>query len=403
MKNIIYLSAIIILIIMIRLNANPIQAVSFDYFYSSLSPYGEWIELQDGVNAWHPYNIPQNWKPYSIGRWNWTNNGWYWDSDEPFGWATYHYGRWYNDENYGWIWVPDYTWGPAWVEWRYDNNCIGWAPLPPYASFSFNLGIHFSLGWHSHYNYWNFVNYGHFCDLHINRFFIDERRVSRFFEHTRYRTNYFSERDRIINGGIDRSVIERRGGLRIPEREIRTFDNFRDYDKIRNERNGGIVAFRPSERELNNFRNKDNFEIKRGNNRSSLQSDKIRFQTDNRRSDISGDRVNERNRESGIIRGTRPDREENTKIESRNNSRNNNRNDGRIQQNMNQERRQINQGINNQRRPSASESRIAQNGNTGKAQYSQKRSGNNSQKSASIQKRNSGNASNSKKNDSGRR
>jgi hypothetical protein len=402
MKKIIFMSAMIILVIIIRLNAKPIQAVSFDFFYSSLSPYGEWIDLQDGVTAWRPNNISPDWKPYSIGRWSWTNNGWYWDSDEPFGWATYHYGRWYNDENYGWIWVPDYEWAPAWVEWRYDNDYIGWAPLPPYASFSSNLGIRFSLGWHSHYRSWNFVNYGHFCDFHINRFFMDERRVSRFFEHTRYRTNYYSDRDRIINGGIDRSFIERRGGFRIPEREIRTVDNFRDYDRNRNDRNGRIIAYRPSASEINNTRTRENFEIKKGENRSSLERDKIRLPMDNRNSGISGDRVNERARDAEINRGTQPNREERTGSENRNNLRNNRRTEERVQRNMNREQPQINQAPNSERRSSRSERRIEQRGNRGTEKYLQQRDRNN-QRSTPRQQRSSKSEKDTKKDDSRQR
>jgi len=31
---------------------------------------------------------------YSNGRWQRTDAGWYWSSEEPWAWATYHYGRW---------------------------------------------------------------------------------------------------------------------------------------------------------------------------------------------------------------------------------------------------------------------------------------------------------------------
>ena len=36
-----------------------------------------------------------------------------------------------NLEGTGWCWVPGYTWGPAWVSWRYGDGYCGWAPLPP--------------------------------------------------------------------------------------------------------------------------------------------------------------------------------------------------------------------------------------------------------------------------------
>ena len=114
------------------LNAVPSDAgMQFRFFYSSLASHGEWIEVESGIRVWRPYNISHLWRPYLVGRWAWTDDGWYWMSSEPFGWITYHYGRWYDDEYYGWVWIPDDVWAPAWVEWRYDDEYIGWAPLPP--------------------------------------------------------------------------------------------------------------------------------------------------------------------------------------------------------------------------------------------------------------------------------
>src|SRR5258707_8656814 len=75
------------------------------FFYSSLSPYGEWINCDYGL-AWRPYHVEHYWRAYLHGRWIWTSYGWYWASEEPFGWATFHYGRWYDDDYYGWIWTP---------------------------------------------------------------------------------------------------------------------------------------------------------------------------------------------------------------------------------------------------------------------------------------------------------
>jgi hypothetical protein len=45
--------------------------------------------------------------------------------------VTYHYGRWANDRQLGWFWVPGDDWAPAWVDWRYGGDTVGWAPLPP--------------------------------------------------------------------------------------------------------------------------------------------------------------------------------------------------------------------------------------------------------------------------------
>ena len=52
-------------------------------------------------------------------------SGWTWISDEPYGWATYHYGRWYDDPEIGWSWVPSNEWAPSWVSWQEGANYIG--------------------------------------------------------------------------------------------------------------------------------------------------------------------------------------------------------------------------------------------------------------------------------------
>ena len=56
--------------------------------------------------------------------------GWYFNSDEPFAEVTYHYGRWYEDPEQGWVWVADTKWAPAWVEWRRNKEYVG-SPVAP--------------------------------------------------------------------------------------------------------------------------------------------------------------------------------------------------------------------------------------------------------------------------------
>ena len=79
--------------------------------------------------------VPADWRPYTRGRWIYTDDwGWYWeaaDEEAAWGWVAYHYGRWVLDHDLGWIWVPGEDWGPAWVDWRYGDDYVGWAPLPP--------------------------------------------------------------------------------------------------------------------------------------------------------------------------------------------------------------------------------------------------------------------------------
>jgi hypothetical protein len=275
MKRLIFITSF--LIAFASLNAKPIKAhvgVNFDYFYTSLSPYGEWIEIDYDVIVWRPSYVRRHWSPYSEGRWTYTNYGWYWDSYEPFGWATYHYGRWYNDDYYGWVWFPDYEWGPSWVEWRYNDNYVGWAPLPPYASFHVDFGIRFSIGWHSRHSYWNFVSYPRFCHRDVNYYIIDRSTNINIYNTTKYRTNYNYRDGRIYNGGIERNVVERRSGYRVAERSVRTTNDFSSY-KRRGNNDNDVITYRPSEREVQKSRGVDKNAIVKGSSRSSVDVSKI--------------------------------------------------------------------------------------------------------------------------------
>ena len=117
---------------------------SYDTFYTKLDRYGDWRETSDYGFVFQPREAQQSrsWRPYTDGRWVYTDVGWTWISEEPFGWATYHYGRWTRLRNIGWVWVPGDEWAPAWVSWRKSDEYVGWAPLPPEARFDRRTGIH---------------------------------------------------------------------------------------------------------------------------------------------------------------------------------------------------------------------------------------------------------------------
>ncbi|HSU56510.1 MAG TPA: DUF6600 domain-containing protein [Candidatus Dormibacteraeota bacterium] len=115
--------------------ATPAELVIHDErdFYEPLSPYGHWEYIGAYGRCWVPAGVGPGWRPYSNGHWERTDVGWYWMSDEPWGWATYHYGRWDFDPRFGWFWVPQTMWGPAWVTWYDGGGYVGWAALPPSA------------------------------------------------------------------------------------------------------------------------------------------------------------------------------------------------------------------------------------------------------------------------------
>lgn len=108
------------------------QERTIDLFYTALEPHGEWLEVGQYGYVWQPNEASDpRWRPYTDGRWVFSDYGWTWKSNEPFGWAVYHYGRWTRVKGLGWIWVPGTEWGPGWVSWRRSDRFVGWAPLPP--------------------------------------------------------------------------------------------------------------------------------------------------------------------------------------------------------------------------------------------------------------------------------
>ncbi len=103
-------------------------------FYEPLTPYGRWEVVGSYGRCWVPTGVAVGWYPYSAGHWQLTEAGWFWVSDEPWGWATYHYGYWDFEPSLGWYWIPGTQWAPAWVSWRRGGGYIGWAPLGPHGA-----------------------------------------------------------------------------------------------------------------------------------------------------------------------------------------------------------------------------------------------------------------------------
>jgi hypothetical protein len=122
--------------------ATPARAeISFSFFYNSLDPYGDWVDVGGYGNCWRPRDVSSDWSPYTDGYWGYTDAGWTWISYEDYGDIVYHYGRWVFLDDGGWVWVPGYEWGPAWVSWRSNDDCVGWAPLPPEARWRPSVGF----------------------------------------------------------------------------------------------------------------------------------------------------------------------------------------------------------------------------------------------------------------------
>lgn len=217
-------------------------------FYDELSPYGDWVEMEDYGWSWAP-RVDRGWRPYTRGQWVMTDDGWYWDSDERFGWAAYHYGRWVNDRYYGWIWIPGTEWAPAWVSWRHGNGYTGWAPLPPRVGWRSRIGL--SIGGldidaYIGSNDYSFVRDRSFVDRGIYQRVLPPTQNVTIINVTNNITNYTVENDRVVNRGVDVGNVERAVGRRVPH--ARTVDVDR-VDAPRRSRAGEVAVYRPEVRE----------------------------------------------------------------------------------------------------------------------------------------------------------
>lgn len=115
-------------------------------FYDVLAAYGMWTDDSRLGFVWLPSKdfVGLDFVPYAThGRW--TNRevagvtDWVWVSDLPWGWVTFHYGRWAYTGERGWAWVAGRRYAGAWVDWRTPpaspkgthETILGWGPMPP--------------------------------------------------------------------------------------------------------------------------------------------------------------------------------------------------------------------------------------------------------------------------------
>jgi hypothetical protein len=196
---------------------------SYNTFYTKLDRYGAWRETGDYGYVWQPREAEssRNWRPYTNGHWVYTDAGWTWISNEPFGWATYHYGRWTRLRNIGWVWVPGDEWAPAWVSWRKSNDYVGWAPLPPEARFDRRTGIH---NWSDNYydigpDQYAFVPVNEFGAQRIETTVVPRERNLTIINQTTNVTNITYRNTTVINQGPD--YDEARSRSREPIQRLR--------------------------------------------------------------------------------------------------------------------------------------------------------------------------------------
>lgn len=186
-------------------------AVEYSYFYSSLAPYGTWMEVADYGWCWQPsvVYVDSGWRPYCHrGRWIDSDCGWYWQSDYSWGWAPFHYGRWFHHPARGWCWRPGSAWSPAWVSWRYTDAHCGWAPLPPGSHYQYGVGFSYygahvgtGFGFGLRNDCWTFVPSRRFHERDVWRHQVPPRDRQVVFHRSKVINNYTYNDNRIINHG----------------------------------------------------------------------------------------------------------------------------------------------------------------------------------------------------------
>ncbi len=198
--------------------AEPAPDVSYQSFYDQLAPYGNWINYPGYGYVWMPNEGP-DFQPYATnGNWIYTDAGWTWASNYSWGWAPFHYGRWFYENGYGWMWVPGNEWAPAWVSWRGGGDYYGWAPLGPRISVDVALS-----NYNPPANYWNFVPRRYMGNPDWHNYYVDGGRNVTIINNTTIINNYSgSNRARYSYApGPDANEVRRYSGNNFTPVQIR--------------------------------------------------------------------------------------------------------------------------------------------------------------------------------------
>ncbi|HKQ61301.1 MAG TPA: DUF6600 domain-containing protein, partial [Candidatus Polarisedimenticolaceae bacterium] len=201
-------------------------SIDLSFFYDDLDPYGDWLWVEPYGWVWAPGAVDPFWRPYTVGRWAWSDVGWTWVSEENWGWACYHYGRWTRAARHGWVWIPGNVWAPAWVAWRHGPGVVGWAPLPPEVGFRVGVGLDLGrvdLDVVLRPDWWCFVDAARVIEPRVVRYaYAVGRNVTVIHQTTRV-VRIEVEHDRVFNRGIDEHEIERQ--IRRPLPRYRLVDD----------------------------------------------------------------------------------------------------------------------------------------------------------------------------------
>jgi len=214
--------------------------MDYEDFYEYLSPHGIWVRYAPYGFVWIPKHVGRGWRPYTHGRWAWTNYGWTWISYHEWGWVPFHYGRWGWDARLGWYWVPGSIWAPAWVSWRWGSIYIGWCPLPPDIDFVAGIGIG-ALPDDFPDIYWVFIEGRFFQYDYLDRYVLPDERNRTLVRLTVHKANLTVRNRQLLNEGISPEQVSYITRSRVSRYEIE------DGERPGQSRIGGdaVKIFRP--------------------------------------------------------------------------------------------------------------------------------------------------------------
>ena len=226
----------------------PSNEVDMQVFYQELSPYGTWVWLEDYGRVWYPHGVSPGWRPYTAGRWVYTDVGWTWVSDWAWGWAPFHYGRWAHSSRYGWVWAPGTIWAPAWVVWHHGPGWVGWAPLPPAAVWEPHGGLHMAyIERYIHPSSYCFVQERHLASARVHDHIVPPAENTRLVQVTKNVTNYTTINKQVVNQSIHVENIEKAAKQPVPRLRLVDADSSQELPKERvKEKDGQVRVFRPT-------------------------------------------------------------------------------------------------------------------------------------------------------------
>jgi len=149
-------------------------------YYDELSANGQWRNTAEYGWIWSPNGVGSDWQPYEVGYWDYGPGGYFWVSNEPWGWAPYHYGRWAWAGG-AWGWVPGRVFAGAWVSWSWGSAYVGWGPLncwgSPYPYYGSRAWVfagynYFYYGHHGfghHHRHHRYYDHGHHYHDHYRK------------------------------------------------------------------------------------------------------------------------------------------------------------------------------------------------------------------------------------------